>query len=194
MAAVAYIGCTTDHGGIVQTGKSALRQLSNFYGIGMPSSCAGDKVFCPIHGDTTIMDCDATIKINGINVALDGGLTSCGARIIVPPVPDLKPTGSIFTSITGKLFINNPDCMTLTLEDVQEEMKVNKEKFYENQFIFLNKKTNEAINDHICFITDSENKIAIRSCVDSQGKTSFHHDKIVYKINAISNAPRPNLD
>jgi uncharacterized Zn-binding protein involved in type VI secretion len=49
---------------------------------GKPIARLGDKVSCPVHGDTTITSGDPTLVVDGKPVARHGDKTSCGATLI----------------------------------------------------------------------------------------------------------------
>lgn len=49
---------------------------------GKPIARVGDKVSCPIHGDTTISSGDQTMIVDGKPVARHGDKTACGATLI----------------------------------------------------------------------------------------------------------------
>lgn len=48
----------------------------------VPVARVGDKVSCPIHGNTTISSGDTTLIIDGKPAARHGDKTACGATLI----------------------------------------------------------------------------------------------------------------
>jgi uncharacterized Zn-binding protein involved in type VI secretion len=66
---------TTSHGGKVLEGSE------NMIVDGKPVARVGDKVSCPIHGDTTIDSGSPTYIIDGKPTARDGDKTACGATL-----------------------------------------------------------------------------------------------------------------
>lgn len=76
MLGVIRINDKTTHGGIVLEGSSGVKFM------GLPVSCLMDKVYCPIHGNTYIVEGDVGSKINGKPVALHGHRCGCGCSLI----------------------------------------------------------------------------------------------------------------
>lgn len=76
MSGVIRIGDTTSSGGKVLQGSSGVKFQ------GKEVSCLGDKVSCPVHGITSIVEGDESSKINGKPLALDGHRCGCGCRLI----------------------------------------------------------------------------------------------------------------
>ncbi|UOD28183.1 PAAR domain-containing protein [Massilia violaceinigra] len=64
----------TSHGGTVVSVAMAHLTVA-----GLPVACVGDKCSCPVHGDTVIVEGNSVHTLNGIAVAYDGNITSCGA-------------------------------------------------------------------------------------------------------------------
>jgi uncharacterized Zn-binding protein involved in type VI secretion len=69
------LGDASSHGGMVMTGSP------NVFVDGKPVARLGDKVSCPIHGDTVINSGSPTYIIDGKPTARDGDTTACGARL-----------------------------------------------------------------------------------------------------------------
>lgn len=65
----------TSHGGKVVEGSE------NMIIDGKPVARVGDKVSCPIHGDTTIDSGSPTYIVDGKPTARDGDKTACGATL-----------------------------------------------------------------------------------------------------------------
>lgn len=65
----------TSHGGKVLEGSA------NMIVDGKPVARVGDKVSCPIHGDTTIDSGSPTYLVDGKPTARDGDKTACGATL-----------------------------------------------------------------------------------------------------------------
>lgn len=76
MLGVIRISDKTTHGGIVLEGSSGVKFM------GLEVSCLMDKVFCPIHGKTIIIEGDIGSRINGKPIALHGHLCGCGCTLI----------------------------------------------------------------------------------------------------------------
>ncbi len=75
---VIRLGDPTDHGGQVM-GASAMH-----YSVGgIPVARVGDKCSCPRkgHDGCIIVEGDPDFTIDGVPVAFDGHLTSCGAKL-----------------------------------------------------------------------------------------------------------------
>ena len=73
---VIVLGDRTSHGGTVT-------QASGHSDCGGKAIARmGDKVSCPIHGDTTISSGDPTMIVDGKPVARKGDKTACGADLI----------------------------------------------------------------------------------------------------------------
>ncbi|MES2614078.1 MAG: PAAR domain-containing protein [Bdellovibrionota bacterium] len=113
MPEVAYVGCATDHGGVVLTGKSSLLLRGFMYdGVGRPAACVGDIVSCPIHGNNAILPCETSVKIDDVSTAVHGSETACGSKIIVPPCPPPGSVGgpsSLVFNLSGILNISNSE-------------------------------------------------------------------------------------
>lgn len=74
--ALIRLGDKTSHHG-------AVAEASQFSDSGgQPIARVGDKVSCPIHGNTTISSGDATLIIDGKPAARHGDKTACGATLI----------------------------------------------------------------------------------------------------------------
>lgn len=69
-------GDTTDHGGSVINGDQTKRIN------GFPVAHRGCDVICPLHGTSKIIGEENNFHIEGNIIALEGDLTSCGARLI----------------------------------------------------------------------------------------------------------------
>jgi uncharacterized Zn-binding protein involved in type VI secretion len=66
---------TSHHGSVVEASQFSESG-------GKPIARVGDKVSCPIHGDTTISSGDQTLIIDGKAVARHGDKVGCGATLI----------------------------------------------------------------------------------------------------------------
>lgn len=74
---VIRIGDRTSHGGVVQSGSSAL--IIDGQGVAR----VGDAVSCPLHpGGTTINSGSDSYITDGKPTARDGDTTACGATLI----------------------------------------------------------------------------------------------------------------
>lgn len=78
MHGVIRLNDPTSHGGVVTSASST----SEVHGIGVAR--VGDAVSCPKkgHRHCTIVQGDPEVVIDGVPVAFDGHLTSCGATLI----------------------------------------------------------------------------------------------------------------
>jgi len=76
MQGVIRIGDKTTHGGTVLEGSSGVLFM------GKAVSCLMDKVSCPAHGPTYIVEGDEGSKINGRPIALHGHRCGCGCTLI----------------------------------------------------------------------------------------------------------------
>lgn len=70
------LGDKTDHGGVVTTANSGLKNQGVFV------ACEGDTVICPQHGTTAIVGHAQSFRVGGKNVAREGDQTNCGAHLI----------------------------------------------------------------------------------------------------------------
>ena len=66
----------TSHGG-----KVAFVTATHFTVGGLAVARVGDKCTCPLHGDGTITEGDPHHTIDGVTVAYEGHVTSCGAML-----------------------------------------------------------------------------------------------------------------
>lgn len=69
------VGDPTSHGGTVMAGSP------NMLVDGKPVARFGDKVSCPIHGDTVINSGSPTYITDDKPTARDGDTTDCGAKL-----------------------------------------------------------------------------------------------------------------
>lgn len=78
MRGVVRLNDPTTHGGVVTSASSTSAVL----GIGVAR--VGDTVSCPKRGhrNCTIVEGDPEVVIDGVAVAFDGHVTSCGAALI----------------------------------------------------------------------------------------------------------------
>jgi len=78
MRGVIRLNDPTTHGGKV------IAAASNTTVMGVAVARKGDRCFCPIQGHQAcvIAEGDPAVTINGVPVAFDGHVTSCGARLI----------------------------------------------------------------------------------------------------------------
>lgn len=67
---------STNHGGRV-TSVAA----THFTIGGIAVARVGDRLTCPLHGDSTIIEGDPHHTIDGVSVAYEGHKTSCGALL-----------------------------------------------------------------------------------------------------------------
>lgn len=72
---VIRVGDGTSHGGTVMEGSE------NFIVDGKPVARVGDKVSCPIHGDTVIDSGSESYVTDTRPTARDGDTTACGAAL-----------------------------------------------------------------------------------------------------------------
>jgi len=72
---VILVGDSTSHGGTVQAGSQ------HFLVDGKGVARVGDKVSCPIHGDTVINRGSETYVTDGKPTARDGDTTACGGTL-----------------------------------------------------------------------------------------------------------------
>lgn len=73
---VVRLGDPTTHGGVVSQGSD------NFLIDGKPVARLGDKVSCPLHGDTVINSGSQTYITDGKPTARHGDKLACGATLI----------------------------------------------------------------------------------------------------------------
>ncbi|MDY0929055.1 PAAR domain-containing protein [Enterobacter sp. CFBP8995] len=76
MKGIIRLGDATTHGGRVLQGSSGVKFM------GKEVACLMDKVSCPQHGETKIIEGDAGSKINGKPIALHGHKCGCGCTLI----------------------------------------------------------------------------------------------------------------
>lgn len=76
MQGVIRVGDKTSYGGVVLSGASSL----TFMGKSVAS--LGDKVSCPKHGNTNIIEGDNNARCNGKPIALHGHRCACGCTLI----------------------------------------------------------------------------------------------------------------
>lgn len=76
MKNIIRIGDKTTGDGTVQSGSTVMK----FGDIGVAR--AGDPVNCPGHGRTIVAEGHPTFKDNGVPVAFDGHLCTCGCALI----------------------------------------------------------------------------------------------------------------
>ena len=77
MRKVIRLNDPTSHGGTVLSVAAA-----HFTVGGLPVARVGDRIFCPLHGDGTIIEGDPQHTIDGVAVAYEGHKTSCGAILM----------------------------------------------------------------------------------------------------------------
>lgn len=78
MRGVIRLGDPTTHGGqVITTGQRSTV-------MGKPVARKGDRCTCPLpgHSNCTIIEGDPQVLLDGVPVAFDGHLTSCGAALI----------------------------------------------------------------------------------------------------------------
>lgn len=71
-----YVGDTTSHGGVVQTGSSRVSL------DGRPAARKTDKVSCPRCGDNEIAEGDERMKDGDLPLAFHGHRARCGAVLL----------------------------------------------------------------------------------------------------------------
>ena len=73
------LGDTTSHGG-----KVISTRATHFNVGGIPVACVGDHCTCPIsgHNGCTIVTGSPRHHINGVSVAFEDDVTSCGAKLV----------------------------------------------------------------------------------------------------------------
>jgi uncharacterized Zn-binding protein involved in type VI secretion len=78
MRNVIRLGDMTSHGGKVVSVRAR-----HFKVGGIPVACVGDQCSCPIpgHNGCTITSGSASHRINGVQLAFEDDLTSCGAKL-----------------------------------------------------------------------------------------------------------------
>lgn len=79
MRNVIRLGDPTSHGG-----KVVSTRASNFKVGGLPVASVGDLCSCPMpgHNNCTIASGSKRQRINGIMIAFEGDVTSCGAKLM----------------------------------------------------------------------------------------------------------------
>jgi uncharacterized Zn-binding protein involved in type VI secretion len=78
MRKVIRLGDSTSHGG-----KVISTRATNFKVGGIPVACVGDACSCPIpgHGNCTIASGSSRNRIQGVLIAFEDDVTSCGAKL-----------------------------------------------------------------------------------------------------------------
>lgn len=78
MCNIIRLGDATSHGG-----KVISTRATHFKVGGIPVACVGDLCFCPIqgHSNCRIMSGSKRHRINGMELAFEGDVTSCGAKL-----------------------------------------------------------------------------------------------------------------
>lgn len=78
MRNVIRLGDMTSHGGKVVSVRARHFKIG-----GIPVACVGDLCSCPIpgHNGCTIVSGSARQRINGVQLAFEDDLTSCGAKL-----------------------------------------------------------------------------------------------------------------
>ena len=94
MPAVARLGDTSSHGGVIITSASKTRTE------GILTARAGDSHSCPIpgHGVTPIINGSGNFKCEGMVTAVTGSITGCGASIIGGSTKTFAPLESPSTA------------------------------------------------------------------------------------------------
>jgi uncharacterized Zn-binding protein involved in type VI secretion len=76
MAKIARVGDAISHGGYIVSGAS------NTYANGQLIARIGDPVICNEHGETKIVECSMSVKVEGSLAARVGDMCGCGAVIV----------------------------------------------------------------------------------------------------------------
>ena len=78
MRNVIRLGDETSHGGKVISTRANHFKLS-----GVPVACVGDQCSCPVagHNGCTIISGSTRHRINGVALAFEDDVTSCGAKL-----------------------------------------------------------------------------------------------------------------
>lgn len=117
---VIILGDKTSHGGTVVTGDDVL------FICDKPAACLGDKVICPQHGETQIIEGFHTVMINdGKTLAYDGCKTSCGAYLIA--------SGQDVVSIETE----SVECLVTVPEQIKTSPQVEQSEKSDEEFILF---------------------------------------------------------
>jgi uncharacterized Zn-binding protein involved in type VI secretion len=77
MPLVAHLGDRISHGGAIVSASETV------FAEGRAVARVTDRVMCAAHGAQTIRTGAESVQVNGLTIAIDGSICSCGARVVV---------------------------------------------------------------------------------------------------------------
>ncbi|KPZ14399.1 hypothetical protein BTW15_23380 [Pseudomonas syringae pv. tomato] len=186
-------GDITDHGGYVINGDQTKRIN------GFPAAHRGCDVTCPLHGASKIIGEESNFHIEGYVIALEGDLTSCGARLISRQQNffRVERRSSATVSAPGILVSSGEGAASELVADavvqpVDSAMGQQESKVCDERFRLFNEKRSSL--GHLGYVVVQDQRCTAVSTLDVQGYSRSHTSTAVTALQLATHAPRPVME
>ncbi|WP_122670373.1 PAAR domain-containing protein [Pseudomonas viridiflava] len=186
-------GDTTDHGGYVINGDQTKRIN------GFPVAHSGCDVTCPLHGASKIIGEEKTFHIEGYIIALEGDLTSCGARLISRQQSFFRverrssaTESALYTSVSNCQGGASESVVDAVAQSVYSAIGQRASMMCDERFRLVNDKRSNL--GHLGYVVMQEQHCTAVSALDVQGFSRSHKSPAVTALQIATNAPRPVME
>ncbi|MBI6851126.1 hypothetical protein BTW15_02355 [Pseudomonas syringae pv. tomato] len=186
-------GDTTDHGGYVINGDQTKRIN------GFAVAHRGCDVTCPLHGASKIIGEENDFHIEGYIIALEGDLTSCGARLISRQQNFFRvERKSSATKLTPDTSVSNGQSVTsefvagTVVQSVDSVVGKRESMMCDERFRLFNDKRSSL--GHLGYVVMQDQRCTAVSALDVQGYSRSHTSTAVTALQLATNAPRPVME
>ncbi|MCI3943681.1 PAAR domain-containing protein [Pseudomonas syringae] len=186
-------GDTTDHGGYVINGDQTKRIN------GFPVAHRGCDVTCPLHGANKIIGEENEFHVEGYIIALEGDLTSCGARLISRQQSFFRvEKKSSATKSTPDTSVSHGQNMAsdfvagAVVQSVDSVVSKRDSMICDERFRLFNDKRSSL--GHLGYVVLQDQRCTAVSALDMQGYSSSHTSTGVTALQLATNAPRPVME
>ncbi|POQ05237.1 hypothetical protein CFBP3846_03744 [Pseudomonas syringae pv. avii] len=186
-------GDTTDHGGSVINGDQTKRIN------GFPVAHRGCDVICPRHGASKIIGEENNFHIEGNIIALEGDLTSCGARLISRQQSffRVERRSSVVQSAPDTSVDNDQSVASKCLVDggVQSVNSLVGERgpiVCDERFRLFNQKRSSL--GHLVYVVMQDQRCTAIGALDLQGYSRRHTSPAVIALQLATTAPWPIME
>ncbi|OUM06653.1 hypothetical protein BW686_14140 [Pseudomonas syringae] len=186
-------GDVTDHGGYVINGDQTKRIN------GFPVAHRGCDVTCPLHGASKIIGEGNTFHVDGYIIALEGDLTSCGARLISRQQSFFRVErrssameSAFSTPVSNAQSDASESGVDAVVQSVDLAIGQRESVMCDERFRLFNDKRTSL--GHLGYVVMQDQRCTAVSALDVQGYSRSHKSPAVAALQIATNAPRPVME
>ncbi|WP_122312694.1 PAAR domain-containing protein [Pseudomonas coronafaciens] len=186
-------GDTTDHGGVVINGDQTKRIN------GFPVAHRGCDVICPLHGASKIIGEENNLHIEGNTIALEGDLTSCGAKLISTQQSFFR-VGRRSSAVESTPAISVGNDQSVTSECAVDEVEQSADSWVgqraslacDERFRLFDQKRSSL--GHLGYVVIQDQRCTAVGVLDLQGYSRSHTSPAVIALQLATTAPWPVME